>query len=139
MKIVGYALVTLGAVALVRGLWLLTPVAGWIGLATVLYVAGHHLSRSGAERRTQPIPTRVSVNSDDPGYVPLEQANRYEVYCDGERLEKVHTADTELGVAWCYMTDPDGMVLLDPEDPSRPWEVQVRGKIEIRARKRADA
>src|SRR5690606_35624444 len=28
MKIVGYALVTLGAVALVRGLWLLTPVAG---------------------------------------------------------------------------------------------------------------
>lgn len=44
MKIVGYALITLGAVALVRGLWLLTPVAGWIGLALVLYVAGYFLS-----------------------------------------------------------------------------------------------
>src|SRR5699024_7184486 len=44
MKVVGYALVTLGAVALVRGLWLMTPVAGWIGLALIAYVVGYHLS-----------------------------------------------------------------------------------------------
>lgn len=63
MKAVGYALITLGAVALVRGLWLMTPVAGWIGLALVLYVVGHHLSRSGAERSGR------SVQPDKPRWV----------------------------------------------------------------------
>jgi len=74
MKRFGYGLMIVSAVALVRGLWLLTPVAGWIGLALVAYVVGYHLSdRDGggpgigatgelkAHRRPPPGPRRPSV------------------------------------------------------------------------------
>ena len=74
MKQFGYGLMIVSAVALVRGLWLLTPVAGWIGLALVLYVVGYQLSdRDGggpgtgatgepkAHRRPPPGPRRPSV------------------------------------------------------------------------------
>lgn len=44
MKQFGYGLMIVSAVALVRGLWLITPVAGWIGLALVAYVVGYFLS-----------------------------------------------------------------------------------------------
>ena len=74
MKWTGYVLMIIGAVALTRGLWLLSPVAGWIGVALVAYVAGYHLSeRDGggpgtgatgepkAHRRPPPGPRRPSV------------------------------------------------------------------------------
>lgn len=79
MKTVGYALITLGAVALVRGLWLMTPVAGWIGVAVVAYVAGYHLSRHDDGPGTGATGGDPSVQTEPitvPGRIEVAPASR---------------------------------------------------------------
>lgn len=43
---------------------------------------------------------RKSVFEYDPYYDP--KAYRYEVFLDGQKIDYCHTADEELGVAYCY-------------------------------------
>lgn len=77
--------------------------------------------------------TRLSINPADPGYRP-ELIKGAEIYCDGEKVLRCHTADAELGVAWCYVAGDNGRILHDPDNPDQPLEREVRGKIEIRLR-----
>lgn len=70
---------------------------------------------------------RISVHEGDPGHGP--DPSEYDVYMDGEKLSRCHTADEETGEAWVY---------LDPEEVNRLGIVthwpsrRVTGTVEIR-------
>jgi len=60
---------------------------------------------------------RYSCIKDDPGYknFMMSIVNKHPiitVYCDGHEVKHCHTADDELGIAWCRKYDDDGKVAL---------------------------
>jgi len=69
---------------------------------------------------------RVSVIKNDEGFSP--SAHLCEVYLNGEILHRCHTADEELGVAYCYEKDANGYYITDGDHFKT---VEVRGEVKI--------
>ena len=78
------------------------------------------------------MPNRISVRPGDRGFMDPAIARDIVVLCDGEPLRGCRAADRKRGIAWCYVLDPRGRVVDDPDRPGRALEVVVRGKIEFR-------
>lgn len=54
---------------------------------------------------------KLSVHKE-PGF---EQGIGYNVFKDGEKLERVVKVDTDAGIAWVHETDTAGRSVIDPE------------------------
>ena len=72
---------------------------------------------------------RVSVRESDKGYTA--KAFDCEVYLDGKKIQNCFTADEELGVAYCYKTDEQGEVVIDPETGNSLVEIERHGDVKI--------
>lgn len=55
---------------------------------------------------------RLSVHRDDPGYHPA--AFGAVVVVNGRTADCCHTADEEMGLAWCHARDAEGKFFLHP-------------------------
>lgn len=60
-------------------------------------------------------------------------AHRFDVYLDGERLDKCFEADDEAGYARCYATDDNGQPIVDGSGEDLVT-VTKYGKVEFRKR-----
>ena len=78
------------------------------------------------------MPNRISVRPGDRGFMDPAIARDIVVLCDGEPLRGCRAADRKRGIAWCYVLDPRGRVVDDPDRPGQALEVVVRGNIEFR-------
>ena len=72
---------------------------------------------------------RVSVIEGDPGYKKWAVLCR--VLLDGEEVSHCFTADKEKGEVYCYVTDKNGRMVLDHENPRNVKTVVKRGKVLI--------
>ncbi len=72
---------------------------------------------------------RVSFRESDPGY--NAKAVGTEIYLDGEKIEQCFTADEELGIAYCYELNEEGLVMIDPKTGDRLKEIERRGNVKI--------
>lgn len=75
---------------------------------------------------------RVSVRKDDPGY--RSDAVLFEVTLDGQKLRGCFTADEELGKAWRYAEDENGVTIID-RNPDRLREECIEGVVRVIAPK----
>ena len=78
---------------------------------------------------------RKSVKKQDPGYDP--QAVWYAPFLDGKEIHHCHTADEELGKAWCHDMEPKDSLgrKIDLRFLAGfPTKVFI-GKVEIKCRK----
>ena len=74
---------------------------------------------------------RVSVDSDDPGYVNFTGYGRTTITVDGVDVTKrCYTADEGLGVAYCFDLNDKGDIFMDPftDDVAR---TEVHGLVKI--------
>src|SRR5690606_8279162 len=74
------------------------------------------------------MPNRISVRPGDRGFMDPAVARDIVVLCDGEPLRGCRAADRKRGIAWCYVLDPRGRVVDDPDRPGHALEVVVRGR-----------
>lgn len=72
---------------------------------------------------------RTSVKKNDPGYVNFIPGTI--VLVDGKEAEHCHTADSDLGLAYCYEKGPDGKPFIDPDNPEQAKEIEIRGVVNI--------
>lgn len=72
---------------------------------------------------------RVSVNKDDDGFA--NHIHGMKVLVNGREAAFCHTADSDLGIAYCYEKGPDGRPFIDPKSRDQIKEIELKGKITI--------
>lgn len=71
---------------------------------------------------------RVSVWPADAGYKNYRQWMGCKVYVDGELVERVFTADTDLGEVICAKVDERGAVVIEGDQIA---EQVIRGRVKL--------
>jgi len=70
---------------------------------------------------------RLSVHKYDPGY--NKQAYGSKVFVDDKEILFCYTADTTLGIAYCYENDGNAVIL--NEDKTEILRKEIKGKVEV--------
>jgi hypothetical protein len=76
---------------------------------------------------------RLSADQDDVGFEDYIRTRRRKaiIKLDGKVMDKVITADTSAGFVVRVVTDPNGLMMVDPKNEGQVLTERLTGKVDI--------